>query len=573
MEKLIIKRQISYSCLFPEGKENLADILRIVPSKSSIGWLSYMLNVKDNAKIDQKEIDFFIPLLFQMNKNLQHTICEYLEQISKDLDDYVFVDKIALLILIEHIIQNHNDIDIDVCESNDDFSNLIIAYLLCCDEKLILPITKISKISDADSQMAIHLPEQIKINDIFYPKDYRVEFIRFYYFILFCEEDAEFGNYLQTFLRTYQIERWDEYLHFVFHTYLKLSTNEEGVTNLIKINPDLYYGKKFLDSMCIDVDNFKSTPDFTGIRSRPIYYQGDNLYSIISLKFFIDKMFQSFLFDLASVLKQEGNSKINGYPQLKQLVGQHYTEKYLFYEIIRGCFSRSCKKLISGEELKSCLVNGEPDFYIRKGKNIFLFEFKDVMLNAKTKHCKNIEQIKYELLQIFELATVEKSTGKLKNKPASKGITQLMNVIEKKLNIIIQKADRIEVSDKLNVYPIIVYQDPCFDIEGIRYLLSNRFEELKRNRIIPQDYFIKELVLIPLEILIKLEDYFNDGILELDILINDYILKCKQSEQNKLLPFNKYVMRQAREKGYEEKMSTRFKKISDLLIAKNRRKI
>lgn len=570
MERLIVKKQISYSCLFPEGKDNLVDTLKVVPSKSAIAWLSYMLSKKDQATIDQKELDFFIPLLFQMNKRLQHTIAEYLQLISGDLDNYVFIDRVALLMLIEYIIENHNEIDIDVCESRDDFSNLIIAYLLCCDEKLSFTAEEFSKIRDADSQMSYHLPEQLKINDILYPKDYRVEFIRFYYFMVFCEEDAEFGNYLQIFLHANQIERWDEYLHFVFYTYLTLSTHKEGATNLIKINPDLYYGKKFLDSMCIDIKNFKSTPDFTGLRSKPIYCHGNNLYSIISLKFFVDKMFQSFLFDLASILKQKPDSKINDYPQLKQLVGQCYTEKYLFYEIIRGCFAKRSKKLISGEELKNYLGDGEPDFYIRKGKNLLLFEFKDVMLSAKIKHCGNLEQINYELLQSFELATIEKSTGKQKVKPSPKGITQLLNVIEKKLNIIIQEADRIEVNNKLNVFPIIVYQDPCFDIEGVRYLLNNRFEELKQTRVIPEVYLVKECVMIPLDILIKLEDYFNDGRLQLDILINDYINECKQSEQNKLLPFNKFVMRQAQKQGYEEKMSLRFKKISDLLIAKNR---
>src|SRR5690606_16476146 len=157
----------------------------------------------------------------------------------------------------------------------------------------------------------------------------------------------------------------------------------------------------------IEIKNFERTSDFTGLRSKPIYYHGNNLYSIISLKFFVDKMFQSFLFDLASILEQKPDNKINGYPQLKQLVGQDYTEKYLFYEIMRGCFSKSCKKLISGEELKNYLVDGEPDFYIRNGKNIFLFEFKDIMLSAKIKHCGNLELIKYELLQSFELATIE----------------------------------------------------------------------------------------------------------------------------------------------------------------------
>lgn len=307
--------------------------------------------------------------------------------------------------------------------------------------------------------------------------------------------------------------------------------------------------------------------------SKPIYYHGDNTYSIISMEFFIDKMFQSFLFDFAFVLtKHKAATKINSYPELKTLIGTVFTENYLFYEVVNGCFAKTCKKLISGQGLKAFLGNGEPDFYIRKGKNIFVFEFKDVMLNAKTKHSESIEQIKSEILQLFESSTIEKSTGKQKKKPQAKGITQLLNVIETKLDIIIQKADRIEITDKFNVYPIIVYQDCCFDIEGVRYILNEKFNEKKIISNIPDKYMIKPLVMMPIEMMISLEDYFNDGRLQLDNLINDYILECNQSEQNNILPFNKFIMRQAWKLGYKNEMSLRFKKVSDFMVEKNKPK-
>ncbi|WP_300685537.1 hypothetical protein [Chryseobacterium sp.] len=141
-------------------------------------------------------------------------------------------------------------------------------------------------------------------------------------------------------------------------------------------------------------------------------------------------------------------------------------------------------------------------------------------------------------------------------------------MIENYITTIFQNLDRFEITDRFNVYPIIVYQDPCFDIEGFRYLLNDRFEKLKRSRVIPEDCFVKEFVMVPLEILIKLEDYFADGILQLDILIDNYIVECKKSEQNKLLPFNKYIMRQAKEKGYRERKSSRFQNILDSFVEK-----
>lgn len=569
MEKLIIKRQISYSCMFPEGNETLGDLLKIIPSRSAIAWASYMLTKKSMKMIDQKESDFFFPLLFQMNRELQDTIIYYLQSI--DIDNYEFIDKVSLLILIEHLIENHNENLVDVFESKNDFSNLIIAYLICCDEKLRITTNKLHEINSIDSFITIYLPEQLRYNDIYYPKDYRVEFMRFYFFMTFCEKNKTFNWYLELFLQENKIDKWDDYLHFIFYTYGIMSTNEEGSTNRIKINPDSYYGKKYLDSMCVNIVNFKRTSDFTSLRSKPIYYHGDDTYSIISTGFFIDKMFQSFLFDFADTLKKyKQETKINSYPELKSLVGELFTEKYLFYEIINGCFGNTCQKLISGKDLKEKLIDGEPDFYIRKGRNLFIFEFKDVMLSAKIKHCENIEEIKNEIFQQFESSTMEKSTGKQKKKPQAKGISQLLNVLEMKLDVIIEKIDRIEYVGNLNIYSIIVYQDHCFDIEGVDYLLKNRFTELLRRRKTSSLYSIKQLVMIPLEIMIKLEDYFNDGRFQLDNLINNYEIECSLSEQNKLLPFNKFLMRQAWKLGYENKMSLRFKKVSDLLIEKNK---
>ena len=129
--------------------------------------------------INQTEADFFIPLLFQMNKKLQHIITNYLQSISINFSSYVFIDEVSLLILIEYLLESHNENDTDVFESKDDFSNLIIAYLICCDEKLRYTTKSLDGISNVDSLMALYLPEQLRYNDIYYPKDYRVEFMRF----------------------------------------------------------------------------------------------------------------------------------------------------------------------------------------------------------------------------------------------------------------------------------------------------------------------------------------------------------------------------------------------------------
>lgn len=567
MERLEVQHQISYSCVFPDSSLSIDEVIRKLPSQMAIEWVSYMYLLKSQQTITQNEHQFFIPLLFKLNNQLQHSIVDYMQKV--DTSNYVFIDKVALLILLEKLLTAHND---DTKElSEDDFSNLMIAYLMCCDERLSFNTKTLERISDADSFVRIFLPEQMKFNDIYFPKDYRVEFIRFYMFMNFCEKDDVFNPLLEIFLKNTFIKNWEEYLFFVFDLYLKMILNPDGCTNVIKIYPESDFGKRYLNAMKMDVEKFETSLDFKCIRNKPVYYQGDNTYNILAINFFIDKLFQSFLFDFATILtKHKEKTKINDYPDFKKLIGERFTEKYMFYAIMNGCFDQTYKIRISGQELNDRLKKGAPDYYMRKGKNIFLFEFKDVMLNAKKKHCEDFNLIEKELLEQFEISTYEKSTEKIRKTPKPKGITQLLNVIEAKLDEIIAKLDKIECSERFNVFPIIVYQDCCFDIEGVNYILNNRFQELLKSRTIPERYIIQNLVMLSLTTLIQLEDFFSKGELDLGRIINGYITECSLSESNKTLPLNKYLMRHAIEKGYNHQKTRRFDDILKNLIEKER---
>lgn len=84
---------------------------------------------------------------------------------------------------------------------------------------------------------------------------------------------------------------------------------------------------------------------------------------------------------------------------------------------MRDCFSTY--KLYDGNELKYILQEGEPDFYMRKGNKIFIFEFKDILLDSKTKHSGDYDTIEKELKEQFVLSTIDKHSGKIKKTSAT----------------------------------------------------------------------------------------------------------------------------------------------------------
>ena len=556
METLEVKFQISFKGLFGQenNSESIDKLISTLPSKKTIEYVSSMHLLKSNQIIVQTDFEFFNNFLFsKIDLDLKESIECGIQDAKKK--DYNFIDNVALLILLEKLLTNHNNNNNELSEN--DYSNLMKAYLICCDERISLSTVVIDEKMNADSFVRIYLPEKIKYDDVDY-KDIRVELIRAYMFMDFCGRNDTFKPLFEIYLDRMNINNWEESLFFIIDLNNRIENSDKQFCG-IKITSDSYM-KIYLDAMSVDVNNYKSSSDFTNLRKKPVYYQGDNKYNILNINFYIDKLFQSFLFDFANVLAMHYNVEFkDSYGNLKSKIGKEFSEKFLFYIVMEGCFKKYAK-MISGQELEEPLNGGEPDYYLRRNKNIFLFEFKDVMLNAKTKHCNDFEIIKEKLLIEFERCNCRKK------KPQDKGITQLLNVNMNKLDKIINEIDKVESSEGLNIFPVIIYQDCNFDIEGINYILNNRFKELLKSRKIPNHYIVKDLVIFSLTTLIQLEDLFSEGRLDLEQIIMKYFTYCSHSERNKTTPFYKFILRYAiNEKGYNQEKTKRYDDIINSL--------
>ena len=152
------------------------------------------------------------------------------------------------------------------------------------------------------------------------------------------------------------------------------------------------------------------------------------------IKFFVNKFFRSLLFDMAKELEKQkilGTKGVSAYVQLKQLVGQKFIEQYLFYDVINRVLASSKYKKVTGEQLNT-IGSGLPDYYARKANRVFIFEFKDIQLNAKI-----IESNDYDtIISAVEKELVENEKGR------PKGVTQLANDIEKHLYKLVGKGSK-----------------------------------------------------------------------------------------------------------------------------------
>ena len=217
---------------------------------------------------------------------------------------------------------------------------------------------------------------------------------------------------------------------------------------------------------------------------------------------------------------------------MKKCFGQHYVN-------------------YSGEELQKSLSEGMPDFYLRRGNRVFVFECKDVQVASIKKLSGDYEKIKQAIFEKYIINT--------KGRP--KGVRQLTKVIKDKLIAIFNNVDVSAPHGTKYVFPIIVYFDDCFDIEGPEYLLNKEFWNSIGNKNVVDNIVIKDLVMVNIEQLMRLEDFFSNYKLKLATLINGYIDFKNQTELNKVFPFNKYLFQEAKKKGYVMKKTKWFDEI------------
>lgn len=442
--------------------------------------------------------------------------------------------------------------------TKDDKTRLFKAYLIACDECIVNEV-KISKDGSysADDMLKYYMPFELSKNTVLGIKDPFIEFVKSKLFLVdFATSDKHFSSYIDTYISEKKCGSVFNYMLKLFSLSINLLINKYG-TNIVKIESENSVSMcSFLDNFCINVPQYL---DNIIIQEKPLYKIEENEYCFLYIKFFVDKFFHSLLFDIAKVIAEKGminTEKVPAYVQLKQMVGQKFTEHYLFYKVINRVLADRRYEKKTGQEMAKH-GDGLPDYYARKAQRIFLFEFKDIQLNRKVISSEDYETI----IKSIENELVESEKGR------PKGVTQLVNAIDKHFEEIVGNGHE---KGNLQVYPILVYSDNSLDIEGINYYLNNRFLKILKSRNIRTDIKVKDLVMVNINTLIMFEKAFADKKIKFDILINDFISYKESKEQYKVVPFNKYLFQKAKNRGCFYKISNLAKEMIDDMVLKEK---
>ena len=551
--KLLVKILLSYSVMFPDQRDRIEDLVANIPSKSAVEFVATLISWKNRQSITQHETEIWIPWVMNCRDDVKNSIGHYMD--GENPEKYALLDRYALLSLLDKLLCHYNNKAREL--GMDDYSNLLLSYLICCDERLDFIKKQPATDLPATEFVKSYLPIVLKYNNVDADRDYRLQLILCYSLMMeFPKVNKKFEGYLNAFCKGNGLTNPKEYLDHLFMFSFDLMGAKQG-TCVMEINESDLRSISFIDRFSLNPCNYKHTEDFHEFRECPVLKTGTQRYVFLFTKLFLDKAFTGLLFDMADALKNQGVLKpIKAYADLKGFLGEEFSEKFLFYNIMQRCFGRKHVRF-SGTELKSLIEEGEPDYYMRKGNRVFVFECKDALLANKNKLSGDYD----EIIRGIE----EKFVSKENAKP--KGIVQLANVIENKLSLILSNVDKCAPQGVKYVFPILVYFDDSFDPEGVNWHLNNRFKEIISNRTISPDYVVKDVVMINIELLMMLENYFADDKLKLATLINSYIDYKSQTELNQVFPFNKFLFQEAKKKGYEMKKTKWFDEVYQNLVA------
>lgn len=307
-------------------------------------------------------------------------------------------------------------------------------------------------------------------------------------FIEFCQKDNELSKYLPELFSTYRCQDAKSYLHILAQIYCESHKGEYGYSRLIF--SDEAPAPELFNKISCRIDELiteKNNRDYTAFRSKPIIRLSKNEYVVICVPFLINKIYNSFVFDL---------SRISGDGQhIRQIISTRFSESTLLFPLIKSIIEPRSPLHLSGEDCDKICETRSPDYYIRNWNDIFLIELKDYSFRADIKEDPSHDKIH----QYIEEQFVSKSNGR------DGAIKQLAHNVKAIL-------DRNFVWDKSiqkpkNVYPILVVGNSLYATYGMTYILNEKFnQELQRKGI--SSSVVNPLIVIDIDTLILYQDFF-----------------------------------------------------------------
>lgn len=325
----------------------------------------------------------------------------------------------------------------------------------------------------------------------------------------FVEEiEKEYPNASCTIDLFFQERGYENYssyastLSIIFIDYISSYTNHNELKSGIKENEQT---RKLFASLMV---NDKSINSYLDLKTHPVYYC-NGVYFVLHWNYLLNQIFIGTFMALKERLNKAG------FQDIKKTSGL-IIEKTLFRNVLTTSFSRYWQRALFDDESK-----GKPDAMFKIGNHLFIIELKDSLMSENV-----MESLDYKSIENHIIRTFIQSEGK------RKAIQQLVVYIEKYENNEYEN-DGFPYNKRLNIYPIIIYTDYKYRINGLNHFLSVKFGELIYQKDIQKStkQRIRPLTVIGLDCMFNLQLKFQDKKLKFADVIDNYHRHIKIREK------------------------------------------
>lgn len=249
-------------------------------------------------------------------------------------------------------------------------------------------------------------------------------------------------------------------------------------------------------------------PDtYLDLKSHPIYYYIGGYY-VLHWNYLLS---QIFIATFKAIEQKLNECRLQN---LKEECGK-IIEHTLFKSVLVTAFCNLWQCSAFDDEDK-----GNPDAIFKIGNNLFILELKDNLMGDNVMESFDYKCIENHVKRNF----IESEKGK------KKGIKQLKDYIKDYAKNEYE-ALGFPYNKKLNIYPIIIYTDYKYRLNGLNHFLSIKFEEIAKFDVESVNRRIRPLTVIGLDCLFKLQYKFRDKKIKLADVIDDYHKHVKNREK------------------------------------------
>lgn len=299
-------------------------------------------------------------------------------------------------------------------------------------------------------------------------------------FFNFVSNHPLLNDLLDDFLVKYELTSWNDYLRTYF-SILVIARDKTGVISFKTLkDEDNLLSEQIVDKDAIDIHEsipLSENVDYEAFRKRPFIRIAPHEYAVIDVSFMIKRMYDGLYFMFNELWKNKHPDDPN---KFNQIITTEFSENTILDNCLKevaNCqnwFSLTdpqCKEIVSERTLSS-----PPDFYIRDGKDVILFECKDIRIPKAVKAEGTTRQLLEEIDKDFVGYQNEKGKWKLK------GVGQLVRNAKRIQDGLFAWDKDVEKDSR--IFLVLVLADSRQTAVGWKnYLNRKMFEECLRQRV------------------------------------------------------------------------------------------